>query len=155
MQALSSDVAGGRERPEVVRADPRLRKQALVMVVVATALFTGAVEWLVPWTNQTIAQAMREGMPRSAVCKSALVVLSVFAVSVAGFGAYVIALGRRIASAQRFPLPGQAVIRDTRVVSGRVAVLFGRCQAFLGGTLIVLAASLFGLSCYGLARLMH
>ena len=139
--------------PEILRADPRLRRQAMILLVVVTALGSAAIQWLLPWANATVEEAVRSGMPRSAVCKSTLAVLSVFAFAVAAFGLHTARMGRRIRAAGQFPLPGARVIRDTRVIRGRAADMLGRAQTFLGAALIVLCAALVALTSYGLAKL--
>jgi hypothetical protein len=143
------------EQVEILRADPKLRRRAIYLVLITAVAGAAAIHWLLPWANATVEEAVRGGMPRSVVCKSTLGVLSVFALTVIGFGAYIARLGRSIAAAQRFPLPGQKVIRDTRVLTGRSAQMLGRAQAFLGTALIVVASALLVLTGYGLSKLMH
>jgi hypothetical protein len=141
--------------PDIIRADPRLRRLALLMVLGTAVLGGAAIEWLLPWANATVEEAVRGGMPRSVVCKSTLGVLSGFALMVAAFGVHTARVGRRVALAAEFPLPGTRVIRDTPVLRGRTAVLLGRSQTFLGNALVVLAAALLALTAYGLAALMR
>jgi hypothetical protein len=143
------------EQVEILRADPQLRRRAVTMVLATAVCGAAAIHWLLPWAHATVEQAVREGMPRSVVCKSTLGVLSIFAFTVAGFGVYIVRLGRSIVAAGRFPPPGQKVIRDTRVLTGRAAELLGRTQTFLGSALIVCAAALLALTTYGLGKLMH
>jgi hypothetical protein len=132
-----------------------MRRTAILVVLITTVLGAAAIQWLLPWATATVDQAVRDGMPRSVVCKSTLAVLSVFALTVAAFGLHTARLGKRVSIARQFPLPGTRVIRDTRVVRGRAAVLVGRGQAFLGKALIVLSAALLALTSYGLAKLSH
>ena len=54
---------------------------------------------------------------------------------------YLIAVGRRIMVAKRFPWPGQKVIHDTKIIEGRKAVNRGRMLFSLGiFTIVILAA---------------
>jgi len=146
---------GGAAAPDIIRADQRLRRLAILIVVGTTVLGAAAIHWLLPWAATTVKQAVSDGMPRSVVCKTTLAVLSVFALTVAGFGFHTARLGKRVAVARQFPLPGMRVIRDTRVLRGRAADLLGRGQACLGKALIVLSAALLALTSYGLAKLSH
>ena len=140
---------------EILQADPVMRRTAISIVLITTVLGAAAIEWLLPWAAATIDQAVQSGMPRSVVCQSTLAVLSVFALTVAAFGLHTARLGKRVSIARQFPLPGTRVIRDTRVVRGRAAVLVGHGQAFLGKALIVLSTALLALTSYGLAKLSH
>jgi hypothetical protein len=127
----------------------------MIIVVGTAAVGAAVIHWLLPWATATVDQAVRDGMPKSVVCKSTLVVVSVFAITVAAFGMHTARLGRRIAAAGQFPLPGTRVIRDTRVLRGRAAVLVGRGQTFLGRALVVLSIALVAVTSYGLAKLTH
>jgi hypothetical protein len=49
-----------------------------------------------------------------------------------GPACYLIVIGRRIIASQRMPYPGQKVIHDTRVITGKRAILRGRMLLFLG-----------------------
>ena len=52
-------------------------------------------------------------------------------------GIYLLALGRRIAQAERFPPPGDRVLRDTRVMTGEAARQRGKLGQFAGVLVIV------------------
>ncbi len=49
-----------------------------------------------------------------------------------GPACYLVVIGRRIIASQRMPYPGQKVIHDTKVITGKRAVLRGRLLLFLG-----------------------
>jgi hypothetical protein len=141
---------------QVLRADPAARRRALAIVVVGGALGLLAIEWLLPWARGQIEQAVYEGgLPKSAVCKSVLVVLMLVATSVGAFGVYVFRFGRRVAREERFPPDGMKVVRDTRVLHGRAARVLGQAQTINGALLVVLAAALFGLCAYGFLALTY
>jgi hypothetical protein len=150
---LDASTAGGTGSPEIVRADPRQRRLAILTVLATAIVGAVAIHWVLPWAIESIERAVRGGMPRSVVCKSTLGVLCAFAFLVAGFGFWIARLGRSIVAAGRFPPPGQKVIRDTRVLTGRAAEALGRTQTLLGTALIVLAAALLVVASYGLAVL--
>jgi hypothetical protein len=68
---------------------------------------------------------------------------------------YLIIVGRRIIGAQRMPYPGQKVIHDTKVISGRPAVLRGRLLLYLGILGILISFAGAGRSIYLVEKFRH
>jgi len=117
---------------EVQKADPAARRQALLLIVFATA--TGALlfaafehyrepfrEWLLSEPAETARRA------RLAVYVSA----SVLSAPLIAFAIYLWLLGARVLRAQQFPPPGFRVIRDTPLVGGGGAITRGRVMQIL------------------------
>jgi hypothetical protein len=111
----------------IQKADPAARRQALLLIVFATA--TGALlfaafehyrepfrEWLLSEPAETASRA-----------KLALYISAfVLCVPLVAFAVYLWLLGARVLRAQRFPPPGSRVIRDTPVVEGHGATTRGQ-----------------------------
>lgn len=121
---------------EVVRADPAMRRTALIVgcgLVVALVVATLSAERFLG-SLSTLSQAS----PAEAVLWFAAFVLPLIAlVVVAGVDA-----GRRSLSTlreSRFPPRGMRVLRDTPVIEGRPARAIGVLGCTLGATLLVLA----------------
>ena len=57
-------------------------------------------------------------------------------------GTYLLLLGTRTVRAQRFPLPGVAVVRDTQVLEGAAGIRRGRVIQILSLLLLCCAATI-------------
>jgi hypothetical protein len=77
--------------------------------------------------------------------------LGILIVLTAGFGAitlfafsvYLWSFGCKVSNYQRFPLPGQRVIRDTPILEGQTALMRGRVLKTLAVFLAVAGVTLF------------
>ncbi|MBM3341060.1 MAG: hypothetical protein FJY56_02960 [Betaproteobacteria bacterium] len=126
--------------PEIQRADPRQRRVAMVIALLAIALVTGIYFVLAGYIDQ-----LRALPPAQA--KPALVSIlgwstAVVCVMVCALGWHGWRQGRQIRSAGRFPLPHTKVIRDTIVLSGRDAHTRGRIVQGIGAALILSSGAL-------------
>jgi len=136
--------------PEIQPADPAARRRALigiVLVVVVVMLIALAVDH---WLGGVLLEPAlaRPALAAALRWSSAAVSLMVLA-----FAVYSFMLGRRIMQAQRFPLPGVAVIRDTVIVEGAAALRRGLLIQMIAAMLAVLALLLFLTVFYLAARL--
>ncbi len=121
---------------EVVRADRRSRRMVPVLVAAALAVCGILFFWLRPWGVRLLLTMEPDQALRT--IKWALVIL--FLGGTPG-AAYLMNLGRRILSENRFPPTGMKVLKDTPVVTGRAARI-------RGGTILALALVMFCL-CLG------
>lgn len=135
---------------DIVRADPRFRRQALLLLAAAAALFAAGIRWGLPWLDA--ARQTQPGVQRI-TCLS-------FGGVIVGLSLLVVYSGRRIARGggaavglQQFPPPGMNVLRDGRRVTGAHAVLLGRGYLVIGWLLVVLALVLVVLGAYIVAAL--
>ncbi len=135
---------------DIVRADPRFRRQAVVLLVVAAALGAAGIRWGLPWLD--MARQTQPGVQR-AICITFAGVVVGLSVLVVYSGRRIARLGRTAVELQRFPPPGMNVLRDGRRVTGAHAVLLGRGYVVIGWVLIVLALLLLVLGAYMLALL--
>ncbi len=142
---------------EFVRADARLRRNAIGLAFCGVVVGALTIGWVLPWFLRVVQEkALRAGgFDRRIVCMSFLVVVSLVAASVAGLGVSAVRQGRRVCAADRYPLAGMKVLRDTRVLRGRAAQITGRGQMLIGGTLVGLALLLLAVSIYGALLLLH
>ena len=103
-----------------------------------------------PWLEAWVTRAVVEGntAARRLLCFGAGVGIVALALAVVLSGVNMIRIGRRVIGQGRFPPEGLRVLRDTRVVEGRIAIATGRLQATLGALLIACAAALLGLGGY-------
>jgi len=138
---------------EIVRADAAARGVAVRIVVLAALVGAATLHWGRPWLVHAAERAVAEGMPRSVVCRSVLVALAGLGCGTGAFGVHAFRLGRRVMREQRYPPKGLRVIRDTRVVEGRVAELVGTVQSGTGILLVAASAALVAVAAYGFAKL--
>jgi hypothetical protein len=121
---------------EVQRADPAARRLAVVLVVagalVGSLLIAGLERYRAPLYDWILSDPQHRWQRLRLLF---LLSTGVLSVPLLGFAAYLWMLGGRVVRAQRWPPPGQRVVRDTPVLHGRAAVWRGR-------TLRVLAACL-------------
>jgi hypothetical protein len=134
----------------IVHADPRSRRQAMVLLVVAVALGTAGIRWGLPWLEA--ARLTQPGVQR-AICVTFAAVIVGLAALVVFSGRRIARLGRTTVELQRFPPPGMKVLRDLRRMTGAGAVLVGRGYVVIGWALVVLALLLLFLGGYMLVLL--
>jgi hypothetical protein len=112
---------------EVRTADPALRRQAVLLVVLGTVI--GALLILAFERYRTPLRDWLLSEPGEQVRRVRLVV-SLTAVLLSAplvtFAAYLWSFGAKVVRAGVFPPPGYRVIRDTPVIAGPAAVLRGR-----------------------------
>ena len=145
----------GSPATEILRADPVMRRRAMLMLVGGAVVGTASVGWLLPALQRVLLEAKLTGRIRSrTICLAFLGLLVLLAAAVVASGVNVFRLGSRAISSEQFPPPGQKVLRDTPVVRGRRAVALGRVQRILGVLLICCAVALLALSGYAAAVLL-
>jgi hypothetical protein len=112
---------------EVRRADPALRRQTVIVLVVGACvgalLIMGFERYSIPLRDWMLAQ------PGASVQRVKLVFLLLAALLVApllAFATYVWSIGGRVIRAREFPPPGLRVMRDTPVTTGEGAIFRGR-----------------------------
>ncbi|MDX1643427.1 MAG: hypothetical protein R3244_03610 [Thermoanaerobaculia bacterium] len=125
---------------EIQPADPQARRRAVRLLVVV-ALIAAAALWLVQ--NRLDAVLEPAGGPDLEAARTTLTAISSLAgAGLIGIALWMIALGRRIEGARRFPPPEMRVIQDTAVRRGAQAVRLayllyaGAAVLFVGGIAI-------------------
>ncbi len=129
-----------RHVPEIQRGDPRVRRQAVLIVVCGT-LAGMTLLWLAESYRPSLEAWVRSDPDRmpSRLRLLTLLLASAVTLPVLGIAAYFWRLGRRTVRAQRFPPPGVSVMRDALVQTGNLARRRGRLMQ-LGGMLLLAAA---------------
>lgn len=133
--------------PELLRADPRARRNALVAVGLVVAICAGAIQWLLPRLS---ALASTGTISKKSICIGFLIFLVVFVVPVVLAGIQNVRRGRDAVQSGQFPSPNTKVLIDTRVTRGAPAVTLGRVQQVLGTLLVLAGLALLGLASFGI-----
>ena len=140
---MNPDNVGARQPMEIQKADPDLRRQALLLIVFAAAvgglLIAGFEDFREPfreWLSSEPAETAHRA--RLALYVSAIILSG----PVIAFAIYLWRFGAKVLRAQRFPPPGYRVIRDTPVAGGPRAVTRGHIFQILAVCLGVSAAVL-------------
>ncbi|HZP92991.1 MAG TPA: hypothetical protein VFB20_08930 [Burkholderiales bacterium] len=128
---------------EIERADLRRRRRVLAIVLVGAAI--GVVLF---WTfdrYRPVLEAWLDAAPsgsagRLGIILAAIAVLA--CVPLLGLAGYLWSLGRRVVRARRYPLPGSAVYRDTRVFRDRAAIRRGRLLQTLAAMFLLAGVGL-------------
>lgn len=139
---------------DVRRADPAVRRQAVLVLVVGTCagalLIVGFERYRIPLRDWMLAE------PGASAQRVKLVFLFLAVLLVApllAFATYVWSLGGRVLRAREFPPPGLRVICDTRIITGAGAMSRGRLlKVFALGCGI--ASATLGLLLWRLASLL-
>ena len=140
---------------EFIRADPRHRRNALVMFIASTIVCAFIIGWGWPMFRDWLLEGKATGRIRGLwICLGFLGFVGLISLGVTWFGMYTLRLAGRAMAHGQFPPPGTKVIRDTRILRGREALAIARVQRFLGTLLILCAVVLFGLSTYVAWRLI-
>jgi hypothetical protein len=119
--------------PELRRADPAARRQAVLLVLAGACL--GALlivvleRYRIPLRDWVLANPGASAHRRQLVVL--LLAVALFAPLLA-FGAYLWSLGGKVARTREFPPRGVRVVRDTPVLTGDRAVSRGRLFQLLG-----------------------
>lgn len=128
---------------DVRRADPAVRRQAVLVLVIGTcvgALLIVAFErYRILLSDWVLAD------PAVSARRLRLVLLglaAIFLVPLLAFAAYLWSLGQRVVRAREFPPPGLRVIRDTPVVTDGRAISRGRLLKLLALACGIAAAAL-------------
>lgn len=123
---------------EIVKADPALRRQMILVLLLIFAIGLFALEWL-PGELASILAIARES-PKEARARTVLLLGALIAPAVLlGMVAGVDTIRRSVSTFRtgRFPPPGMRVLRDTPVLRGRGARGLAVFMATLGVLLIV------------------
>ncbi len=128
-------------QPEIVPADTKQRRLALLAVLII-AVAGAAVLW---WLDRHIAgiqQLAKDDLPAAIEKARNLVAVAVFCLglSLVGIGLWLFRLGVQINRAGRFPPPGVKLVRDTVVRTGLQARALANA-ALLASLLAVLAGT--------------
>jgi len=122
--------------PEIQKADPRARRQALWVGLIGAA--GGALLLWLFLGNQARVRAWFLDNADTLMDNPLLVGLGMLVLMspVIGLSVYLLVLGQRIVRARRFPPPGMTLSRDTPVLKEGAAVLRGRVVQVAAGVLL-------------------
>ena len=135
---------------EVVRADPRMRRLAILAVLGSLVFGIATIGWFLPALTSALLKARASGRVTVPIaCYLFLALMVTIGGMVIAFGVYAIRFGRRVSQGALYPPEGARVIMDTRVVRGPLAVRAGKIQVLLGYALFLCATALIVLSVYG------
>lgn len=113
------------DEPEIQHASPEARRHALALVLILAALGAAGL-WLV---ERSLDRAfdMATGKADLAAARTTVLAVGVgLGLGLLAVGVWMIALGRRIGAAGRYPTPSMKVIHDTPVRRGPAAVRMAR-----------------------------
>jgi hypothetical protein len=138
---------------EIQKADPAARKRGFLLVSAAIVLGLGLL-WLLGRAADSVDAWLNEHA--AYLLEHLWVVWLAFFVPmlpiIAG-AAHVYRIGARTVSAERYPPPGQPVVRDTLVIAGAAAIARGRMIQALAVVLIVASVVLPAVVGFLLTRL--
>jgi hypothetical protein len=132
------------DAPEVRRADPDARRQAVLIVALGAlvgALLIAGFDWYGNALRDWVRSQPSE-MPRR-LRLVFIVGAALLSAPAIVFAAYLWSLGAKVLSAQQCPPPGHRVIRDTPVIGGRAAMWRGRSYQILAVVLGVASVLLW------------
>ncbi|MGK7910413.1 MAG: hypothetical protein AB4050_02865 [Synechococcus sp.] len=127
----------------IQKADPELRRTVLLGLVGVAVLGYVARQWGLP----RVMEAISDQAPAQAVRSLQAMAILAFAPMLPI--AYCIhKLARRVKTSQRFPPPGMAVIRDTKILTGETA-------KHLGSKLMAFSLTFASVALFGAVYLTH
>jgi len=122
---------------QIVRADKKYRKRALLFYILSVFLGLVLVAWVLPRGTEYL-----RNLDPDAALLIADTVLVLTLLSVVPVGLYLLRLAGKILKERRFPPQGTKVLRDTLIVTGRKATVRGYVLRVVSVILIVVG--LFG-----------
>ena len=124
------------EETRIQKANPALRKKALIAVI-GTAVLVGLVLFFFEG-KLTDFMTNNAGQFVESPGKFALV-FAVFMLPLVIAAVHMFLYGRKVVTAQRFPPPDTEVVRDTRILTATQAVGRGKSLIFFAIILIIIA----------------
>jgi hypothetical protein len=128
---------------DIQRADPTARRQAVLVVVTGTVigvlLILGFERLQVPLRDWILSEPERTAQRVTLVF---LIMTAVLVGPLLALAVYFWRLGVRVVRGQQFPPPMYRVVRDTRILRGRAAVVRGRLLEGLAVCLVIVAGLL-------------
>jgi hypothetical protein len=123
----------------ILRADPVARRRAIAIVSVSAVLGVAALLWVESILAEVTALADEDLKRALLVAARLLKSLSLFgALALLGAAAQLYRISMKVMQERRYPPVGMAVVRDTRLLEGDVAVRLGR---FGQGCAMILACT--------------
>jgi hypothetical protein len=145
----------GPSPPVVIRADPAIRRKAMIIIVLALVLGVIGIGWGLPalqrwvWSDPGVGRVSRARI----VCLAFGGIIVLTAAAVIGSGFRMARFGKTAVLSQRFPPPGMPVFRDTPQAVGRPAIILGRLYRGTGFLIAVLGVALLVLGGYAVVLL--
>lgn len=139
------------DNQDIIAADPRLRRFALLMVLAGVIVGAMLLQWGLPALSGMAATGQ---IRKRWICLGFLGVLILLVGPVVFVGFQIRARARQIITAEQFPWPNARLMMPAKVLRGAQAVAIGKLQIVLGTALIVLATALFALSSYAAVILL-
>jgi len=117
---------------KIVKADKSYRRKIIVILFLIGLSGLVLFLWLLPRINQTVHQI--EPQKGLALVRCLLVVMFLAIVSIAVYLAF---FGRNVLKYRSFPPPEVKVLRDTRIIEGESAIIYGQIIVWLSVLLFI------------------
>jgi hypothetical protein len=130
--------------PEIRRADPAARRQAVAILIVGTVV--GALLILAFERYRPVLRDWLGSDPRAAASRARLLLAALagaVSLPLLAFAFYCWRLGASVLRTAQYPPPGRRVARDATVLEGAAAVRRGRAFRIMGVGLGVMAIGLW------------
>ena len=118
---------------KIQKADPQARRKAMLIAVILVLVLAALLALVMQGIQDTDSMARLIVRYSILLPAAGLVVIAPILL----FALFAYRKGSRVSAAGRYPLPGEKVIRDTRVRDGRQAVTLGRVFRLLAVLLVV------------------
>jgi hypothetical protein len=135
---------------EIIKVDKQYRKKLFIAYLLGiVTLSLGFSLGMRPFINYLNHLYFAPLMNVSEAC------VMLILICIIGPSCFLIYVGRRIMVSQRMPYPGQKVIHDTKVITGKKAVLRGRMLLILGIAAITISIAGAARSHYIFEKMRH
>jgi len=119
---------------QFIEADKRSRRIVLASFGLSICIVALLIHWALPWATNYLLQLE----PQKSL-RILQIVISVIFLSVLPMAWYVYTLGQKVVTSKQMPPPGTKLIKKTRVIEGRQAVLRGKVLIVVALLLAVLS----------------
>ena len=123
--------------PKIIQADRSYRRKTLIILFLIVIAGLLMFQWLVPWADQKVHRV--DPQMGLVMVRCTLIVLFI---AIASLAVYLAVFGRKVLQHGCFPPPGIKVIRDTRLLEGKSAIIRGQIIILL--SVLLLIFSLYG-----------
>ncbi|MGI9568304.1 MAG: hypothetical protein ACR2PH_00830 [Desulfobulbia bacterium] len=105
----------------IISADKKYRKKVLILYLIFASLGAVSIHWGLPWVKRHI-----QDLEQANVLNNLILLIRFMFLSIVPLSLYLLSYGRKVLTHKRYPPFDTKVIKDTKILEGKKALLRGR-----------------------------